>query len=143
MKEKQGNIWKQNSQFVCVTTNGVVKHNGELVMGAGIALEAKQKFPELPKRLGTLVHTFGNLPFYLEDIGIISFPTKNHFKENSDIKLIERSAKEIAAFVIIRNDLKSIALPRPGCGNGRLNWQDVKKVLEPILKSDIFTVYYE
>jgi hypothetical protein len=27
-----------------------------------------------------------------------------------------------------------------GCGNGRLNWEDVKKILSPILKSDRFHI---
>lgn len=32
-----------------------------------------------------------------------------------------------------------LILPRPGCGNGRLRWEDVRKILEPIL-DDRFTV---
>jgi hypothetical protein len=35
---------------------------------------------------------------------------------------------------------EAIYLPRPGCGNGRLNWEDVKKILSPILKSDRFHI---
>lgn len=33
------------SDIVCVTTNGIVKSNGELVMGAGCALAFKKQFP--------------------------------------------------------------------------------------------------
>ena len=39
---KQGNIWEDfdNLDYVCITTNSVVKRNGTLTMGAGIALDA-------------------------------------------------------------------------------------------------------
>ncbi|MCZ2224447.1 MAG: hypothetical protein LC122_12560 [Chitinophagales bacterium] len=30
---------------ICITTNGIVKSNQEAVMGAGIALQAAEKFP--------------------------------------------------------------------------------------------------
>ena len=32
MKEKIGDIWKANCNIICITTNGIVKKNGELVM---------------------------------------------------------------------------------------------------------------
>ena len=35
---------------------------------------------------------------------------------------------------------EAVYLPRPGCGNGRLKWEDVKKLLSPILKSDQFYI---
>lgn len=139
MIEINGNFWEYPAQYYCVTTNGIVKNNGELVMGAGIALEAKNRFPQLPQRLGKLVSIFGNKAFFLQDLRIISFPTKHHFKDNSDIKLIENSAKEIAAFVKI-HQVESIVMTRPGCGHGKLNWKDVKNVIEPIFSTDQFIV---
>ena len=37
-------------------------------------------------------------------------------------------------------DLKNVALPRPGCANGGLNWEDVKPHLERILDDRVTIV---
>ena len=52
MKEVKGDIWKSDCDIIAITTNGVVKKNGELVMGRGIASQAKQRYPDIPKILG-------------------------------------------------------------------------------------------
>ena len=129
MIESNINIWESQSDFKCVTTNSVLKKDGSLVMGKGIALEASLKYKNLPKELGFLVQKYGNNPFIFFNYGIISFPTKHHWKDNSDINLIERSAKIISAFAKIY-DIKTISLTRPGCGNGHLKWFDVAPILE-------------
>lgn len=139
MIEISGNIWNSNSQFKCITTNGVLKKDESLVMGKGIALDALNRFPKLAIELGYLVKNFGNNPYIFFEYGLFSFPTKNHWKDNSDIKLIERSCSVIAAFSKIY-DIKSIALPKPGCGNGNLLWSNVKPILEKYF-DDKFTVY--
>uniref|UniRef100_A0A6M3X5E3 Macro domain-containing protein n=1 Tax=viral metagenome TaxID=1070528 RepID=A0A6M3X5E3_9ZZZZ len=141
MKEKIGDIWKANCNIICITTNGIVKKNGELVMGKGIALQAKQRYPRLAKHWGRYVNMSGNVPHMYEfnDVKLLSFPTKNNWMDKSDMSLIKSSTQLIAN----RSDLwyyKSIALPRPGCGNGGLKWEDVKKEIEPIL-DDRFIVY--
>lgn len=129
MIESDTDLWLNTSQFKCITTNSVIKANGHLVMGRGIALEASIKYPKLSFELGCLVKHYGNNPFIMFNYNIISFPTKHHWKDNSDINLIERSAKIISAFAKIY-DIKSISLPRPGCGNGHLRWGDVAPILE-------------
>lgn len=140
MIERQGDIWTSGADVICITTNGVLKRNGELVMGKGIALEAIQKFPTLGKLLGHHVKCNGNIPTVIDfgDVKIASFPTKHHWKFNSDIQLIEESA--ILLKNILPFDVKHVAMSRVGCGNGNLDWNDVKKVLEPIL-DDRFVVY--
>jgi hypothetical protein len=54
--------------------------------------------------------------------------------------LIERSARELLKLIEVKKIKEAIYLPRPGCGNGRLKWEDVKKNLSPILKSDQFHI---
>lgn len=66
---------------ICVTTNGVVKSNGDAVMGRGCALEALRYAPNAATHLGALLSTHGNVPFILDMIGggttaLVSFPTK-------------------------------------------------------------------
>lgn len=129
MIEVNADIWTYPADYRCITTNGIVKKNGELVMGAGIALEAAKRFPELPARLGKNVSIFGNIPYIFHEWKIISFPTKNHWKDPSSLELIEKSAKEILTFANILGII-SISLTRPGCGLGKLDWADVKPVLD-------------
>ena len=45
MKEVTGNIWDYPADIVCITTNGSTTRNGSAVMGKGIALQAKERYP--------------------------------------------------------------------------------------------------
>jgi hypothetical protein len=60
--------------------------------------------------------------------------------EAADSGLIERSARELLKIIELKRIKEAVYLPRPGCGNGRLKWEDVKKILSPILKSDQFHI---
>lgn len=70
---------------------------------------------------------------------LISFPVKHKWFEAADLSLIERSAKQLM-LLISCTEFEKVLLPRPGCGNGRLQWADVKKVLEPILDERVYIV---
>lgn len=112
-----------------ITTNGYVTKDMKAVMGRGCALEAKLKFPGIDETLGRMLHNFGNVPHIINlNPIVVSFPTKYHWKEMSDIGLIERSGHKLRSLADEFN-WSFISMPRPGCGNGRLNWDDVKPVL--------------
>lgn len=59
-----GNLWDfhraESNCFIVIPTNGVLKANGDAVMGAGLAKQAAQQFPTLPKLLGQAIHDTGN-----------------------------------------------------------------------------------
>lgn len=141
MIEEHGDIWKLKSDIVCVTTNGVIDANCDAVMGAGIALQAKRRYPDIPKRLGKLLQKHGNHVHYLEH-KLVSFPTKFHWKQNSNLNLIEQSAKELVKLMNNSNFslCTRILLPRPGCSNGNLKWKDVKPILKRHLDSRFIVV---
>jgi hypothetical protein len=138
MKEVTGNLWTFPADVRVITTNGTVKKNGECVMGRGCAAEAKTKFPELPALLGDWLRSKGNIPvnfkFSTCDFNLWTFPVKHNWYERADIALIAQSAKYFADY-FSHPELSEerIVLPRPGCGNGGLRWEDVRPVLEPIL----------
>jgi len=146
MIEMAGNLWdfykKDPEAYICITTNGFVKKTGECVMGRGVALEAKQKFPELPKLLGFLIKKFGNYVFIFPRYNIFTFPTKHKWMEDSDLKLIEKSAAHLMLY-INKFDISRVYLPRPGCGNGKLKWKDVKPIIENILDDRVLIVSKE
>jgi hypothetical protein len=142
MKELTVNMWDISADAYCITTNGIIKANGCAVMGAGVALSAVRKFPGCDKYLGIRIKKMGHNVgvFYTADLtDLISFPTKYHWKDPSDIKLIEKSAKELIDLINI-NKYNKVILPRPGCSNGGLDWKDVKKVIEPILDDRVVVV---
>lgn len=138
MREVKGDLFSFPADVKCITTNGFVKKNGECVMGRGCAKEARDKFPGIASLLGTYIRLHGN---HVHDLGvhdnthILSFPVKHRWNEQADPQLIAQSAAELDAWVNVNFDYKDavILIPRPGCGNGGLKWDDVRPILEPIL----------
>lgn len=143
MIEKSGNIWEEKCDWLCITTNGVVMNNGRAVMGAGIALQAKQRCPDIDLILAKKIKEKGNIVHCLlkyENKWIIAFPTKNDWKHQSDIKLIEQSAKQLKEHYDKQVKKPVVCLPKPGCANGGLLWENVKKIIAPILVEDNFVI---
>ncbi len=135
MKEVFGDLWEFDG-IVAITTNGFIKRDRTCVMGIGCAKQAAARFPELPYQLGTKISVQGNHVFYFPDFRLITFPVKHNWWEAADLDLIDRSARELLKIIEVNKINEAIYLPRPGCGNGKLKWEDVKKILSPILKSD-------
>ena len=130
MLDVTGNLWTYTADVRVITTNGTVKANGECVMGRGCAAEAKKKFPKLPLLLGASIRTHGNTVQYFVDQNLFSFPVKHQWWEMADLELIRESAKDLQRKLL---GSSTCVLPRPGCGNGGLRWQDVKPVIADIL----------
>ena len=135
MLEVKGNLWTYPADVVVITTNGTIKANGECVMGRGCAAEAKRMYPAVPKQLGTSIKAYGNIvsPLLDRPIHLVSFPVKHRWHEKADVQLIERSAHALVHAANTIYDGLTFVMPRPGCGNGGLKWDDVKPVIEPIL----------
>lgn len=141
MFEVRGNLWTYPADVRVITTNGTVKKNGECVMGRGCAAEAKNKWPELPKELGDHISRRGNIPYYFPRYVLYSFPVKHQWMQQADPELIKTSAKILSSYVD-QDEFKVVLLPRPGCGNGGLKWEDVKPVLEPILDDRFYVITF-
>jgi len=125
-----GNILKSDAEALVNTVNTVG------IMGKGIALAFKNEFPEnykiyrqacVNKELKTgrvLLTTTGRFsPKY-----IINFPTKQHWRGNSKMDYITEGMKNLVE-VICEKNIKSIAIPPLGSGNGGLDWKSVKPVI--------------
>jgi len=147
MREERVDILSESSlkrfDAICFTSNGIVKSNGELVMGAGVARAFRDRFPGLSLLAGRAVRMHGNVcqvvftdrKLDLVPV-IVAFPTKNHWKDPSPLKLIVQSAEQLMQMVE-HNHWREVALPRPGCANGGLDWNEVKPTLEPIFDDRI------
>lgn len=131
MRESHGDLWRHHTPAttpVCITTNGTVRSDGACVMGAGVAAQARARFPGVEYLLGDRIRVGGNSVHFLAQHNIITFPVKHHWHEQADLELIELSAMELCDLADAHG-WKHVALPRPGCGNGRLTWAVVKPVL--------------
>ena len=141
MKGIVGDAWKLKEHFnyLAITTNGFVKTNEHAVMGRGIAKQAKDKYPGIDHLLGKKIQALGN-HVHLLTADLVSFPVKHNWWEEADIELIKRSCNELMAFL---GTNERILLPRPGCGNGKLKWEEVKKVIEPLLDDRVYIIHLD
>lgn len=137
---KIGNIFNSNAQVITNTVNCVG------VMGKGIALQFKNRYPEMfldyKKKCDSKEVKLG-LPYLWtsEQTQILNFPTKGHWKENSKLQDIEAGLKYLAENYESLG-IDSIALPPLGCGNGGLNWIEVKELINKYLgQLDLLDVY--
>ena len=129
---QQGDILKADAQALVNTVNCVG------VMGRGIALQFKKKFPDnfsaYKKACDANELKLGQVFIY--DMGqmfnpryIVNFPTKGHWRSKSKLADVEAGLVELVKEVEARK-IKSIAIPPLGCGLGGLNWKDVRPLIE-------------
>jgi hypothetical protein len=147
MREITGNLWNyhgRNRTYVIIPINMDVKANGRAVMGRGIAAQAKHRFPNIDASLGgyvSLAKRGGRRAISMLPLvpGVLSFTTKNHWYEDADIELIRQSATLLGstARTMVAFDFY---LPRPGCGNGNLRWEDVRPVIAPLLPDNVYAI---
>jgi len=147
IKFTKGNILTADVEALVNTVNTVG------VMGKGIALAFKKAYPlnyKLYRKVCdnkefTVGSMFTTNTEQITPKFIINFPTKEHWKGRSKIEFVEKGMKDLVE-TIKTNQIKSIAIPPLGCGNGGLNWSIVKPIILNELKnidSDIEVIIYE
>lgn len=140
MKEVKGDIWSYDQRkgfIILITTNGFLKKDGTGVMGAGVAKQAAERYPELPRLLGESLKCRGNVVSLL--LGhIASFPVKRVWMEDADLKLIRKSTKRLKMIAELNPNKKFVTV-KAGCGNGNLRWEKVKPIMEQ-LPDNVFVI---
>lgn len=106
------------------------------VMGKGIALQFKQAFPDNYAAYEAACRRdevqIGKMYVFHRPNNprtIINFPTKKHWKGKSKIEDIKSGLKSLID-IVKKERIRSIAVPPLGCGNGGLEWEDVKPLIE-------------
>lgn len=143
---KEGNILDAKAEALVNTVNTVG------IMGKGIALKFKNEFPEnylkykqavdqgeivTGKVQIVPVHELNGVKY------IVNFPTKAHWRFPSKLHWIKDGLRDLHQKVQALK-IGSIALPPLGCGNGGLNWDDVKPlIIEALSDLDINVYVYE
>ncbi len=128
----QGNLLDAPAEAVVNTVNTVG------VMGKGIALMFKEAFPanfrayeaackRKEVRVGHMFVTEN--PAFDGPRWLVNFPTKQHWRQPSKLEWIVEGLKDLKR-VVEEKGIRSIALPPLGCGNGGLEWSDVRREIE-------------
>jgi hypothetical protein len=142
MKIVRENLWilPPAPGMIVVTTNGAVNKDGELVMGRGAALEAKQRIPGIAKEAGALLWGIGcenpaiyhwlvmRAPYRPGKVGFGLFQVKRVWSDDASLDMIRKSAQALAEYAKA-NPTLNIRMNYPGIGNGRLKRNDVEPLL--------------
>lgn len=132
-------LLEANSQTVVNTVNTVG------VMGKGLAKHFGDKYPNMFKEYKRYCTNgdldIGKLWLWKEDDQwILNFPTKKHWRNPSKLQYIELGLKKFVD-KYEEKGITEISFPRLGCGNGGLDWQDVRPLMEKYLAKLPITVY--
>lgn len=135
----EGDIFDSPAQVIVNTVNTVG------VMGKGLALSFKKRYPDMfevyKKACEKHQFTMGKLMLHQEaDHWILLFPTKENWRNPSKPEYIEKGLMKFVSSYAEKH-ITSIAFPKLGCGNGELDWNLVKPLMERYLKPLPIDVY--
>jgi len=125
--ELTGNIFSSGAEVVVITVNC------EGVMGAGIALDAKNRWPEIydlySKRCELNNFHIGDIMWTNSDSRKVAlFPSKKLWRAPSKLSYLSDGLDTLRTD-IDQLSITSIALPHLGCSNGGLTWSEVKPLI--------------
>ncbi len=135
---RKGNLFESDADCLVNTVNC------EGYMGKGIAYQFKLRFPGNNKEYIECCHAGRLRPgilFAFKENGktIINFPTKDKWRKPSELRYIIDGLDEFLR-ILPDLDINKIAMPPLGCGNGGLNWPEVKCIIEEKLGNSIYNV---
>ncbi len=139
IKYFEGTVFNAPAQAIVNTVNTTG------AMGAGIALEFALRYPAMlddyVEKCEKEIIKVGYVDYFdANDRVIINFPTKQFFKYPSKLVWIEMGLINFVNTYKQKN-ITSVAFPKLGCSNGKLNWTEVKKVMEKYLAPLDIDVY--
>ncbi len=135
----KGDIFDSSTQVIVNTVNC------KGVMGKGLALAFKQRYPEMfpvyQQECKTGKLRIGRPSLYkASDPWILNFPTKDHWRPPSKIEYLDKGLE-----YFIKNykkaGIQSIAFPKLGAQNGKLSWDEVGPLMAKYLSQVDIDVY--
>jgi hypothetical protein len=139
MIRHKGDMWTAwpTAGLFLVTTNSYLNQRGELVMGRGMAWQARRRFGGLPKAFGEAIAArCGHLGEYglliserWPEARVGALQVKRHWVSRASLSLIRKSTHMLSAWAEEHPDVQ-IHLNMPGVGNGRRSLQEVLPIME-------------
>ena len=140
---KTGNMFDQDCEYIINTVNCVG------VMGKGVAFAFKNKYPEMFAEYKKECEV-GNIdigkPFIwkykdmFEPQIVINLPTKMHWKDPSTLVYIQNGLNWLRNYFENKPN-STVVMPALGCGNGGLDWDTVKNMIQESLE-DLKTQFF-
>ena len=132
-KELKGSIFSTKAQALVNTVNCVG------VMGKGIALEFRRRYPKMFKEYQHIckkgeLQPGQILPYRDGETGILNFAIKNDWKRPSKVEWIESCLTEFVSSYRDM-DIKSAAFPWMGAMNGGISIETIKKIMRNYLSN--------
>jgi O-acetyl-ADP-ribose deacetylase (regulator of RNase III) len=139
LRYTKGDIFKAETQVIVNTVNC------QGVMGKGLALAFKQRYPAMfpvyQQECKTRKLRIGKPSLYRESTPwILNFPTKDSWKANSKIEYLEKGLDYFVAHYK-EVSITSIAFPKLGAQNGKLSWDEVGPLMARYLSDLDIDVY--
>lgn len=139
---KKGNLFDDRSEAFVNAVNTIG------VMGAGIAAQFKQRYPEMYKQYKLDCQAqkvkLGKMNVFERPSDnprvIVNFPTLEDWGDQSKLSDIEAGLVDLVD-VVKQHDIQSIAIPPLGCGVGGLQWNDVKQLIEEAFENESVQVH--
>jgi O-acetyl-ADP-ribose deacetylase (regulator of RNase III) len=136
---RRTSILESTAQTVVNTVNCVG------VMGKGIAADFKRQYPDMFKLYKAICDDRLLEPGKLwlwrgPERWVLNFPTKKHWRRPSRLEWIDQGLRKFV-YEYERRGIVEISFPRLGCGNGGLDWDDVRPVMEAHLSRLAIPVY--
>lgn len=126
----EGNMFYDDSTIRVNTVNCVG------VMGKGVALAFKNRYPLMFLEYRRACKTGSIQPGRMQICGpdekgniIVNFPTKRHWRDDSKYEDIQLGLESLRSYLSGKGPVK-VSVPALGCGNGGLNWDIVKEMIE-------------
>lgn len=132
IKFTQGNLLEAHAEALVNTVNTVG------VMGKGIALMFKERFTENYRQYAAAckageVRVGKMFVTEVRELGgprwVVNFPTKQNWRAPSRIEWVRDGLQDLRHF-LVEKQVKSVAIPPLGAGNGGLEWYEVRKQIE-------------
>lgn len=127
-----GDLFKSDTQALVNPVNCVG------VTGKGLAKQFKQRYPAVFAEYRAACQAgelkIGGMPQVCINAAqpgpryVINFPTKNHWRDQSDMENIARSLYGLV-HALNKHMIKSVAIPALGCGLGELEWNEVQQYI--------------
>ncbi|MBA2598752.1 MAG: macro domain-containing protein [Chloroflexia bacterium] len=128
VKVIDGDLFASDAQTLVNTVNCVG------VMGKGVALEFKKRFPDMYKDYVARCDRHGvrlGRPYLFRHLTlpwVLDFPTKDHWRSVTKLSDIEEGLRYLTEHYE-EWGITSMAVPPLGCGNGQLEWRIVGPTL--------------